>query len=68
MKQSKKHSHYEIIANSATGIILGWMIVFFIFPMIGVATNAQQASISTVIFFVVSYTRAYIIRRIFNTL
>ena len=64
--QSKKLSHVEIIANQAAGVIIGWLIVFFVFPLIGVETTPEQAFGSSAIFFVASYTRAYVIRRIFN--
>ena len=64
--QSKKHSHYEIISNQIAGIIIGWCLVFFIFPFIGVETTVSQATASSIMFFIASYTRAYVIRRIFN--
>ena len=64
--QSKKHSHYEITTNQIAGIIIGWLLVFYIFPLIGVETTVTQASLSSVMFFIASYTRAYVIRRIFN--
>ena len=66
MSQSKIHSHYEITANSIAGIIIGWLLVFYIFPFIGVETTATQASLSSMMFFIASYSRAYVIRRIFN--
>lgn len=66
--QSKKHSHYESIANQVTGIIIGWCLVFFVFPFIGVETTKEQATLSSIMFFFFSYTRSYIIRRIFNQL
>lgn len=64
--QTKKHSHYEILTNQIVGIIIGWLLVYFVFPLMGVETTATQATISTVIFFVVSYLRGYLIRRLFN--
>ena len=64
--QSKKHSHYEIISNQIAGIIIGWCLVFFIFPFIGVETTVSHATASSIMFFIASYTRAYVIRRIFN--
>lgn len=66
MSQSKKHSHYEITANQIAGLIIGWCLVYFIFPFMGVDTNMAQASASSLMFFFSSYTRAYAIRRIFN--
>lgn len=64
--QSKRHSHYEITANQIAGIIIGWCLVYFVFPIIGVYANAEQATASSLIFLIGSYTRAYVIRRIFN--
>ena len=66
--QSKKMAHLEVITNQISGIVVGWLIVFFIFPFIGIPVTAGQASISTVIFFVSSYSRMYLLRRIFNNL
>lgn len=64
--QSKKHSHYEAISNNIIGLCLGWCLVYFVFPLMGVEVNIAQASLSSAMFFIASYTRAYIIRRIFN--
>lgn len=66
MSQSKKHSHYEITANQIAGIVIGWCLVYFVFPIIGINANMTQASLSSAMFFFASYTRAYVIRRIFN--
>jgi len=66
--QSKKMAHLEVITNQISGIVVGWLIVFFIFPFIGIPVTAGQASVSTVIFFVSSYSRMYLLRRIFNNL
>jgi len=64
--QSKKQSHYEVITNQIIGIILGWLIVFLVFPLFDYLEQYKVASISTIIFFIVSYIRTYVIRRIFN--
>jgi len=66
--QSKKHSHFEIITNQITGIIIGWSLVYFAFPIIGIDATITQATSSSVMFFFASYTRAYVLRRIFNRL
>lgn len=66
--QSKLHSHLESLTNQVAGIIIGWSLVFFAFPLMGVATTATQASISSGMFFVASYARSYLIRRGFNYL
>lgn len=64
--QSKKHSHYEITANQVAGIIIGWCLVYFVFPIMGLEPTPTQATISSTLFFFGSYIRAYTIRRIFN--
>jgi len=66
MSQSKKHSHLEIIANQIAGIIIGWCLVFFAFPLMGTIATVEQASISSVLFFGASYSGAYVMRRFFN--
>jgi len=66
VSQSRKHSHLETITNMVVGAALGWSIVYFLFPFMGLEPNAQQATMSTVVFFFASYARSYVIRRIFN--
>ncbi len=64
--QSRKRAHVEVLTNQISGIIMGWLIVFFILPLIGVPFTAPQATLATFIFFLSSYSRMYVIRRIFN--
>ena len=64
--QSKKHSHYETITNQVVGVVMGWSIVYFLFPVMGVLVTVEQTTISTVMFFISSYSRTYMIRRLFN--
>ena len=66
MSQSKRDSHIEISINQVAGIILGWLIVYFLFPLFDHLEQVWVASISTVIFFISSYARSYILRRMFN--
>jgi len=66
MIQSKKHSHYEVVSNQAIGLIVGFLIVYYIFPLMNALNQAELATASTIIFFIASYVRAYTIRRIFN--
>jgi uncharacterized membrane protein YfcA len=64
--QTKKRTHLEVLTNQISGIVIGWLIVYFILPLIGIPFTPAQASLTTVIFFIASYTRMYFIRRIFN--
>jgi len=66
MIQSKKHSHYEVVSNQAISLIVGFLIVYYIFPLLNALSQAELATASTIIFFIASYVRAYTIRRIFN--
>ena len=64
--QSKKVAHLEVLTNQVSGVVMGWLIVFFVFPFLGIPVTATQATASTIIFFISSYIRMYVIRRIFN--
>lgn len=66
MKQSKKHTHIEVMTNQIIGIIIGWLIVMYAFPFFEHLKQSRVATISTVIFFISSYARSYILRRIFE--
>ena len=65
-KQSKKHSHYEVLTNQVVGIVLGWLIVFLLFPLFDELEQVYVATISSCIFFISSYVRSYFLRRVFN--
>ena len=50
--QTKKHSHYEVMTNQIIGIIGGWMIVYFLFPLFDYMDQSIVATISSVLFFI----------------
>jgi len=64
MKHIKIHS--EVMLNQIIGIIGGWLIVMFIFPLFQHLDQSIVATISSVLFFIWSYTRSFIIRLIFE--
>lgn len=65
--QSKRNSHKEALTNNIVGALIGWLVVAYILMPIGTIYNPETvATISTIIFFITSYIRSYIIRRIFN--
>jgi len=66
MKQSKRTTHIEALTNQVIGIMIGWSIVYFIFPLLSNLTSAELATASSAMFFIASYARIYIIRRIFE--
>ena len=66
MKQSKKDTHYEVLTNQVLGISYGWLVVFYVFPYLEQLSQAELASVSSVIFFIGSYGRAYGVRRCYE--
>ena len=64
--QTKKDSHKEVLLNQIIGIIGGWCIVYFLFPLFDDLEQSLVATISTIIFFIWSYLRSYGLRRYFN--
>ena len=66
MSQSKKHSHYEVLTNQVVGLAGGWLIVMYLFPLFNHLPQFHIATISSILFFIWSYARSYIIRRFFN--
>jgi hypothetical protein len=61
-----KRIHLEININQIVGIILGWLIVRYLFPLFNHLDQSTVASISTVIFFVSSYARSFLLRLYFE--
>ena len=64
--QSKRDTHIEVLTNQFVGIILGWLIVYLLFPFFNYLDQVYVASISSIIFFISSYCRSYLLRRFFN--
>ena len=50
--QSKKMSFYESLSNTVLGLVIGFCVVYFAFPWIGVPTTATDALLSNAMFFV----------------
>lgn len=64
--QTKKESHKEILTNQVVGLFGGWCIVYYLFPLFDYLSQEIVATISTIIFFIWSYLRSYVLRRYFN--
>lgn len=67
-KQSKKHSVLETITNTIIGLVVSYLLQLTIFPLYGIKISHNTNIQITFIFFVVSFGRSYLIRRIFNKL
>jgi len=63
-----KYVHYEVLTNQVLGVAFGWLVVFWIYPYLIPLGPATMATISSVIFFIVSYIRLYVIRILFRHL
>jgi high-affinity Fe2+/Pb2+ permease len=66
MKQSKRKSAIESIANVIIGLIISFLIQLWIYPFLGLKVSINQNIFITFIFFIASFVRGYVIRRIFN--
>lgn len=66
MKQSKRHSALESITNVVVGLLISIITQMIIYPILNISVTFNQNLIITFVFFVLSFARGYIIRRIFN--
>lgn len=66
MPQSKKHSIIESIANTVIGLAVSFIAQLVIYPLMGIPVTIKQNLLITLIFFLLSFIRGYIIRRFFN--
>ena len=64
--QSKKHSTLESLTNTIVGLLTSFAIQLVIYPLLNIPVTLNQNIIITVVFFVVSFLRGYLIRRFFN--
>jgi high-affinity Fe2+/Pb2+ permease len=68
MKQSKKHSALETVAQTVIGLLTSFLIQIVLYPFLGIQVTLNQNLFITAIFFVVSLIRGYVVRRVFNKL
>ena len=66
MKQSKRHSALESITNVVVGLLISIIAQMIIYPILNISVTFNKNLIITFVFFVLSFARGYIIRRIFN--
>jgi hypothetical protein len=66
MKQSKKHSALESVTNVVVGLVVSILTQMILFPALNIPVTFNQNLVITFVFFVLSFVRGYIIRRIFN--
>ena len=68
MKQTKKKSMIESFVQTVIGLATSILIQITIYPMMGIPVTFSQNLIITLVFFLVSIVRGYIVRRIFEKL
>lgn len=67
-KQSKKHSIFESIANTVIGLVSSYLVQLMVFPLYGIKISHSTNIQITLIFFIISFTRSYVVRIAFNKL
>jgi high-affinity Fe2+/Pb2+ permease len=65
-KQNKKYSLIESIIQAVVGLIFSFLIQIVIYPILDIPVTFKQNIVITIVFFVASVFRGYVIRRIFN--
>jgi hypothetical protein len=67
-RQSKKQSILETVTNVIAGLMISFVIQIVLYPILNIPVSINQNLIITFVFFVASFIRGYVIRRIFNKL
>ena len=65
-KQSKNQSLIESATNTIVGLLSSFLIQIIIYPILNIPVTLGQNVIITLVFFVASILRGYIVRRFFN--
>lgn len=66
--QKKSKSAIESLTNTVTGLLTSFLIQIAIYPLLGIPVTISQNILITTVFFIASFLRGYLIRRIFNKL
>ena len=66
MTQTKKQSFIESITQTIIGMIVSLCIQLIIYPFLDIKVSLNQNIFITLVFFVASIIRGYIVRRLFN--
>ena len=66
--KSRWLSLYEAKANAIIGIIVSWLVTFYVLPIFDVHMDVRQATWTTLTFFILSTLRAYGVSRFFSKL
>jgi uncharacterized membrane protein len=64
--QTKKESFTETIVNIVLGLVISFGIQLILFPLLKIPVTYNQNIIITIVFFLASLVRGYLVRRYFN--
>lgn len=64
--QSKKHSILETITQTVIGLGVSFIIQILLYPAMGIPVTFSQNIVITIVFFLASLGRGYVVRRYFN--
>ena len=64
--QTKNKSIIESLTNTVTGLLTSFLIQIIIYPLLDIPVTVGQNILITLVFFIASFLRGYLIRRIFN--
>ena len=66
--QTKKQSIIEVITNTVVGLAFSFAIQVIVYPLLDVDVSINQNLLITLMFFIASILRGYILRRLFTKL
>ena len=66
MKQTKSQSIIESLTQTIVGLGISLIIQLILYPIMDIPVTFSQNLIITSVFFIASFVRGYLIRRIFN--
>lgn len=66
MSQTKKQSVFESISQTLIGLGTSILIQLLLYPAMGIPVTFSQNVVITIVFFLVSIVRGYLVRRYFN--
>tara|TARA_R110000796_G_scaffold134716_3_gene250512 strand:+ start:1976 stop:2200 length:225 start_codon:yes stop_codon:yes gene_type:complete len=64
--QSKRQSIIEVALGTVIGLTTSFVIQIIIYPLLNIPISINENLIITLIFFIASLLRSYLVRRMFN--
>lgn len=64
--QTKLMSIIEAVSNTVIGLVTSFCIQLVIYPALNITVTISQNALITLVFFIASIVRGYVVRRMFN--